>query len=86
MSTAASSDTETSLPYASTGLAIALNDRWSVTDDPLQWILQCRRGDQWHARSFCRTRSALQRCIREYCGPVDAVARLQIDALPDWHP
>ena len=28
----------------------------------------------WRDRSFCRTREGLLRCIREYCGEVDAEA------------
>ena len=27
----------------------------------IQWIVQRRRGDQWHGESFCRTREALLR-------------------------
>jgi hypothetical protein len=74
-------------------------------DDPLQWILQRRKGNPrdkntgWQSRSFCRTREALLRCIREYCcSPdaggvrciheyhgVDGAALQQVRALPEWH-
>jgi hypothetical protein len=43
-------------------------------DDPLQWILQRRKGNPrkknsgWQDRSFCTTREVLLRCVREYCG------------------
>ena len=47
-------------------------------DDPLQWKLQRKKGNQrtknpgWRDRSFCRMKGTLLRCIREYCGEVDA--------------
>ena len=50
-----------------------LNERWRIIDDPLQWILQRRKGAPrnkntgWESRSFCTTRDVLLRCIREYC-------------------
>ena len=37
-------------------------------------------------RSFCRTRDALLRCVREYCGEVDPSALATLKALSDWHP
>ncbi len=61
-------------------------------DDPLQWILQRKEGNPrkknsgWQGRSFCRTRKALLRCIREYCGEIDANALAKLQAFPDWHP
>ena len=79
------SDHQTSLLGVCAGLVADLNDRWRVIDDPLQWILQHREGKRWRDRSFCRSRSGLQRCVREYSGPVDCVALLQIEALPEWH-
>jgi len=77
-----------------------------VIDDPLQWILQRKKGNPrnknsgWRGRSFCRTREALLRCVREYCcSPdkgqlrciqeyrgVDKAALQQLRALPEWHP
>ena len=69
-----------------------LNDRWRVIDDSLQWILQVRRGRDtskatgWRGHVFCTQRTALQRCIREYCGEVDSVALATVDALPERHP
>jgi hypothetical protein len=43
-------------------LVAQLNESWRVVDDPLQWILQRRKGNPrpknsgWRDRSFCRTR------------------------------
>jgi hypothetical protein len=62
------------LSYAFAAVIAELNERWRVRDDPLQWILERRAGNQWLARSFCRTKAGLKRCVREYCGVVDAVA------------
>jgi len=62
-----------------------LNTGWQVVDDPLQWILQRREGSRWRNRSFCRTREGLLRCVREYCGVVDAEALARLEALPDFH-
>jgi hypothetical protein len=48
-----------------------LADSWRVIEcaDDMQWILQRRttnRGEiQWNGRSFCRTKEALLRCIKE---------------------
>lgn len=92
--------------HPSNRLVTQLNERWSVADDPLQWILQRRKGSPrnknsgWRGRSFCRTKDALLRCIREHCcspdqgqlrsireyNGVDKVALQQVRALPDWHP
>ena len=69
-----------------------LNESWRVVDDPLQWILQRRKGNPrdkssgWRGRSFCRTRDALLRCVREQCGEIDANSLAVLKALPDWHP
>ena len=69
---------------------VVLNEGWRVADDPLQWVLQRRCSKpgekaRWTGRSFCRTREALLRCVREYCGIVDAEALKRLEALPDWH-
>jgi hypothetical protein len=72
-------------------LLIHLSSEWRVVDDDLQYILQRRKGNSrskatgWVRRSRCRTREALLRCIREYCGPVDKGALDQVRALPEWH-
>jgi hypothetical protein len=86
------SDPETSPAARSTGLTIELNDRWRVVDDPLQWMLQRRTSNGgekhsgWHNRSYCRARDGLLRCIREYCGDVNSIGLMQVEALPEWHP
>lgn len=71
---------------------IVLNDRWRVTDDPLQWILEVRKGRKgprhtgWRGRSFCTTRDVLKRDVRRLCGEVDPAAMAAIEALPEVHP
>ena len=42
----------------------------------IQWIVQRKRGEQWHSRSFCQTKEALLRCCGHDPHPVLA-------ALPD---
>lgn len=70
----------------------ALNDRWRIMDHRLQWILQVRQGPQrkkasgWRVEHYCRQRTSLLRCIREYCGEVDPAALAVIETFPDWHP
>jgi hypothetical protein len=76
----------------STRLVAQLNGTGGVVDDPLQWILQRKKGTPrkknsgWRSRSFCRTREALLRCVREYCGEVNVDCLAELQALPNWHP
>ena len=78
------------LAHPSDRLLIQLNAGWRVVEDDLQFILEHRKGTArskatgWRGRAFCRTREALLRCIREYCGPVDEDALQQVRALPEW--
>jgi hypothetical protein len=44
-----------------------------------------RKNSGWQGRSFCRTRGALLRCVREYCGEIDLDALAKLDELPEWH-
>ena len=73
-------------------LVAQLNERWRVVDDPLQWILQRKKGNPrkkssgWRDRSFCRTRGALLRCIAGYCKEIDATSLAKLKSLPDRHP
>jgi hypothetical protein len=68
-----------------------LNSKWRVVGDPLQWILQRKKGNPRKKnsgrqdRSFCTTREAVLRCAREYCGEVDDEALSQVRALPEFH-
>ena len=84
-------------------LLIQISRKWRLAEDDLQWILQrcknlkgqtskrdCSRN--WQGRSFCRTRKALIRCIREQVRPEDdedpalikaAIAR--VERWPEWH-
>ena len=79
------------LAHPSNRLLAQLNEQWRVVDDPLQWILQRRKGNPrkknsgWKDRSFCTTRDGLLRCVREYCGEVDPNALADLQALPDHH-
>jgi hypothetical protein len=80
------------LAHASNRLVAQLNENWRVVDDPLQWILQRRKGKPrtrnsgWRDRSFCRKRYALLGCISQYCGKIDAGALSTLEALPGCHP
>jgi hypothetical protein len=85
MATKYAEEAASGLSYASAAVITQLNERWRVRDDPLQWILERRTGDQWQSRSFCRTKAGLLRCVREYCSAVDAVAALTLRVLPDRH-
>ena len=70
---------------------LMLNENWRVVDDPLQWIVQQRKGNRrgkntgWRGRLFFRTRSGLLSRLEEYCGEVDAQARAALEALPERH-
>ena len=76
---------------SSNSLPVHLNDRWRVTYDPLQWILEHRsrhptaRDNGFRGRSFCTTRDNLLECILEHCGEVDPSAMEIIRALPPRH-
>jgi hypothetical protein len=77
--------------HPSNQLVAQLNESWRVVDDPLQWILQRRKGNPrskaagWRGRSYCGMREALVRCVREYCGEVDVDALAKLNKLPVWH-
>ena len=77
--------------HPSNRLVAQLNTNWRVVNDPLQWVLQRRKGNPrkknsgWKDRSFCTTRDALFRCVREYCGDVDQNALATLQELPDHH-
>ena len=71
---------------------IPINAAWRVIDDPLQWILQRRKGNLrgkntgWDSRSYCRTRNGLMLCIRERCGEGEPGALEALSMLPERHP
>jgi hypothetical protein len=59
---------------------------WALATDGAQWILQyghkSRRGTSWEGKSFVRsTKDVLERCMREYNVPADAIERF-ITPLP----
>jgi hypothetical protein len=79
------------LAHPSDRLLIQVNADWRVIDEDLQYILQRRKGKArskasgWSGQSYCRTRQALLRSIREYCGPVSEAALHLVMELPAWH-
>ena len=89
----ATSPSPSSCPLAHTSnpLIAQLNTNWRVINDPLQWVLQRRKGNPrkknsgWQDRSFCTTRDGLLRCVRELCGVVGEEALAELQALPDFH-
>ena len=83
--TDATSTPETTLLPALNHFPTVLNSGWRVMDDPLQWLLQHQQGGRWRNRSYCRTREGLLRCVREYCGIIDAEALKRLEALPGFH-
>jgi hypothetical protein len=70
---------------------LRLNGEWRIVDDPIQWILERRKGrprtksSGWQARFFFRTRRGLLDLAREYCGPVEDRALASVKALPERH-
>jgi hypothetical protein len=70
---------------------VILNKGWRIIEcrDGIQWILQKRKGQyegrpRWAGESYCRSKSALLRCVRDKAGEVWADAYTQIDDLPAW--
>ena len=84
-------DPAEALAHPSNRLIAQLNENWRVVDDPLQWILQRKKGSPreknsgWRNRSFCTTREGLLRCIRECSGEIDADAFAKLRGMPDNH-
>jgi hypothetical protein len=63
-----------------------LNTRWRVIADTLQWILEYRASARrWNGESFCATRKALLRNIRERHIAVSKDAMAKLRNLPEWH-
>jgi hypothetical protein len=69
-----------------------LSRTWRLVKTRLQWILERRSTESglkstgWRARNFCISRAGLLRCIREFCGPVDADSLAAVRRLPEFHP
>lgn len=80
------------LAHPSNRLVAQLNASWRVVDDPLQWILQRKKGKPrsknsgWMNRSYCTSREGLLRCVAGYCGQVDPATLETLTALPEHHP
>ena len=64
-------------------VVVRLDDKHRVINcsDNLQWIIQRKRGQQWHGYSFHRCREVL---IERSGAKGETLAVLQ--ALPEWHP
>src|SRR5215510_14795096 len=62
----------------------SINANWRVVQDKMQWVLQRKQGERWRDRSFCVTREALLRCIREQCG--ESADLSAANCLPELHP
>lgn len=83
-----STESDSPAAHPSDRLLIHLNAGWRVVDDDRQYVIQRRRGRArsratgWIGRSFCRTREALWRCIRRYCGDLEPEAIAAIESLP----
>lgn len=84
-------DSERRPAHPSNRLVVPLNAVWRVVDDPLQWILQRKKGNPrsknsgWENRSFCTSREGLLRCIRERGGEVEQAAFAKLSLLPQHH-
>lgn len=67
---------------------IQLNDRWRVSWDDLQWVLEhcvSVKSGRWQDRRFHQQRDWLLKSIKELCGPVDPEAQAAIQRFPGWH-
>ena len=75
------------LAPAPSRLVLELNDRWRLTEDDLQWVLQRKAaGGRWICSRFCRSRAGLQRCVSELCGhEADPAVPAQIADWPEFH-
>jgi hypothetical protein len=79
------------LAHPSLAFPIVLNASWRVVDDPLQWIVEERKGNPrsknsgWRGRLFFRTREGLFGLLREYCGELGPSALASLMALPERH-
>jgi hypothetical protein len=80
------SNHETDAAY--TGLVARLNDDWRVVAGScgIQWILQRRSGDQWHNKSFLRSRAGLLLYATSYEVDAEPDALAVLEALPERFP
>ena len=84
-------DGPNSLAHPSDGLVAQLNAAWRVVADPLQWVLQRKKGNPrsknsgWRNRSYCTSRDGLLCRVREYCGDVSPDALAKLRGLPEHH-
>jgi hypothetical protein len=59
------------------------NTRVIECKDGIQWIVQRRAGDAWRGVSFCRTKEALLRCVREWVPGEHPVLAVLPDRFPE---
>ncbi|MGE0735304.1 MAG: hypothetical protein AB7P50_11180 [Alphaproteobacteria bacterium] len=69
-----------------------LSARWRIVNEPLQWVLQVRKGrcraraTGWRAIRFHVERTALIASVQRFCGDVRPEAMAVLAALPELHP
>jgi hypothetical protein len=79
------------LAHPSASFPIVLNANCRVVDDPLQWIVQERKGNPrsknagWRGRLFFRTRDGLLTALGGYFGELHPEALASLLALPERH-
>jgi hypothetical protein len=74
------------LQHHSKAFPVPLNDDWRVTDDPLQWVLERRKGQaRWEGRYYFRTRSGLLSFVKEQCGEIEQEGYAALLKLPVRH-
>jgi hypothetical protein len=65
-----------------TRVVLRINEDWRVIKcrHGIQWILQKMGGSHWEGRSYCRSKEALLRCIKE-----EGLGEYsELMALPEW--
>jgi hypothetical protein len=63
---------------------IHLSDRWALSADPLQWILQLYRRPRWRGVAFIASNKVvLKRVLREKGVTLTPDAKDALDHLPD---
>lgn len=75
-------------PTPEYALVVQLNPGWRVVDIHLQWVLERRKPDgksPWKGDSFCASKRALLRTIRQRAGDVNETAMAMLGALPEIH-
>ena len=80
------------LAHPSPAFPIVLNERWRIVDDPLQWIVQRRKGTAreknqgWQSERFHLSRDHMLEWIKEHVTDLDSKAKAALISLPERHP